>query len=346
MKRFFLTIFVSCFLLLPLVAQERIPREATAKELLEGTKGFPSIVSPRRMGAGVVNTNAIFFFRYLDGATNTTFYRRSHLHYTNSFSSGLIWWNGTSVIETGLPTITNAAHANPTIDFVAQNLGTAFPWNSPGAFNPAAWEDAAATPFVSMKSYWWQASNSVTAGFLSAAQWSPNQVASFGTNASTIIDGQGLASDGNAIKVSIPQNSDSYKIAVAVINPFPKLTEMYIENQSAGSRLGCLVWGVNWTGESFFGSPGLFRIIDPQTAEPHDNLLTVNRTNLQTTIFGSLQLTNKTGNLKTTISMGTGSPEAVVTANVGSLFLRTDGANTTSLYVKTNGTGNTGWGGK
>jgi len=43
----------------------------------------------------------------------------------------------------------------------------------------------------------------------------------------------------------------------------------------------------------------------------------------------------------TQILAGTGTPEAVVTAPVGSLFLRTDAA--TSLYVKQTGTGNTGW---
>lgn len=40
---------------------------------------------------------------------------------------------------------------------------------------------------------------------------------------------------------------------------------------------------------------------------------------------------------------GTGSPENVVTASVGSLYLRTDGSTSTTLYVKTSGTGNTGW---
>jgi hypothetical protein len=38
-----------------------------------------------------------------------------------------------------------------------------------------------------------------------------------------------------------------------------------------------------------------------------------------------------------------GTPEGVVTANVGSLFLRTDGGANTTLYVKESGTGNTGW---
>lgn len=40
---------------------------------------------------------------------------------------------------------------------------------------------------------------------------------------------------------------------------------------------------------------------------------------------------------------GSGSPEGVITAPVGSLFTRTDGGASTTLYVKTSGGGNTGW---
>jgi len=40
---------------------------------------------------------------------------------------------------------------------------------------------------------------------------------------------------------------------------------------------------------------------------------------------------------------GTGSPEGVHTAVIGSLYSRTDGGAGTSLYVKESGTGNTGW---
>jgi hypothetical protein len=43
------------------------------------------------------------------------------------------------------------------------------------------------------------------------------------------------------------------------------------------------------------------------------------------------------------IRTGSGSPEGIVPAPVGSLYLRTDGGATTTLYVKTTGTGNTGW---
>ena len=40
---------------------------------------------------------------------------------------------------------------------------------------------------------------------------------------------------------------------------------------------------------------------------------------------------------------GSGSPESVITAPVGSIYTRTDGGAGTTLYVKESGTGNTGW---
>jgi len=43
------------------------------------------------------------------------------------------------------------------------------------------------------------------------------------------------------------------------------------------------------------------------------------------------------------ITTGTGTPEAAVTAPVGSAFLRSDGSTNTTLYVKQTGAGNTGW---
>jgi hypothetical protein len=43
------------------------------------------------------------------------------------------------------------------------------------------------------------------------------------------------------------------------------------------------------------------------------------------------------------IYFGSGTPESVVTAVVGSLYLRSDGSTSTTLYVKTSGSGNTGW---
>jgi hypothetical protein len=43
---------------------------------------------------------------------------------------------------------------------------------------------------------------------------------------------------------------------------------------------------------------------------------------------------------------GSGTPEAAVTAGIGSMFSRIDGGAGTSLYIKQSGTGNTGWVGK
>jgi hypothetical protein len=46
------------------------------------------------------------------------------------------------------------------------------------------------------------------------------------------------------------------------------------------------------------------------------------------------------------VRSGAGTPEGVVSAPVGSLFLRSDGGASTTLYVKQTGSGNTGWVGK
>jgi hypothetical protein len=54
------------------------------------------------------------------------------------------------------------------------------------------------------------------------------------------------------------------------------------------------------------------------------------------------ELTGKPAALALLFS-GAGSPETVVTAGVGSLYLRTDGGAGTTLYVKESGAGNTGW---
>ena len=43
------------------------------------------------------------------------------------------------------------------------------------------------------------------------------------------------------------------------------------------------------------------------------------------------------------VSSGKGSPEGVVKAPIGTIYLRTDGGAATTLYVKEAGTGNVGW---
>lgn len=53
-----------------------------------------------------------------------------------------------------------------------------------------------------------------------------------------------------------------------------------------------------------------------------------------------LRVGTETGPL---IASGAGTPEAAVTAPVGSLFLRNDGGTGTTVYRKESGAGNTGW---
>lgn len=60
-------------------------------------------------------------------------------------------------------------------------------------------------------------------------------------------------------------------------------------------------------------------------------------------VSGSLKSGVAIGAGGVTLTVCTGTPEAAVTAPVGSLALRDDGGATTTLYVKTSGTGNTGW---
>lgn len=46
---------------------------------------------------------------------------------------------------------------------------------------------------------------------------------------------------------------------------------------------------------------------------------------------------------RVTNAVGAGSPEGVITGDIGSIYFRTNGTSSTALYVKTSGTGNTGW---
>lgn len=57
----------------------------------------------------------------------------------------------------------------------------------------------------------------------------------------------------------------------------------------------------------------------------------------------SYAVNNRTGTGTTLETSGTGSPEGVVTAAVGSMYRRIDGGSGTRIYWKNTGTGNTGW---
>lgn len=98
---------------------------------------------------------------------------------------------------------------------------------------------------------------------------------------------------------------------------------------------------VNAASNFILGDTGLFKFLTRSgIAAPSDGVIRL--TNNAGTSYTRLEL----GEANMGISRGTGSPEGVVTALVGSLYLRTDGGASTTLYVKESGTGNTGWVGK
>ena len=55
-------------------------------------------------------------------------------------------------------------------------------------------------------------------------------------------------------------------------------------------------------------------------------------------VFGGTAFSNHIS-----VAQGTGSPEGVLTAAIGALYVNLSGGTSTTLYVKTSGTGNTGW---
>ena len=58
------------------------------------------------------------------------------------------------------------------------------------------------------------------------------------------------------------------------------------------------------------------------------------------------QLLTYLGSIREETRSGTGSPEGVVAAPVGTEYRRRDGGAGTSIYIKESGSGNTGWVGK
>lgn len=63
-------------------------------------------------------------------------------------------------------------------------------------------------------------------------------------------------------------------------------------------------------------------------------------------IIGTLGIPASVQNIIDRVLYGTGSPEGVVVASVGVMFLRDDGGVGTTLYIKESGSSNTGWVGK
>ena len=93
----------------------------------------------------------------------------------------------------------------------------------------------------------------------------------------------------------------------------------------AGSTVSSSVW--NAEGSAVIGTP----VTSSANVNP-------------ATLGVEYSVINQSANIR--VQYGTGSPEGVITAGIGSLFINKSGGAGTTLYVKESGTGNTGWVGK
>lgn len=83
----------------------------------------------------------------------------------------------------------------------------------------------------------------------------------------------------------------------------------------------------------------------PITLDKTNNRVGINTTNPQHAlhVIGTSYFNDVINTGTVSIGTGAGTPEGARTANVGSLFMRSDGGTATTLYTKVSGTGNTGW---
>lgn len=184
------------------------------------------------------------------------------------------------------------------------------------------------------------------------------------SGALTLSDGNFTVSNGNIAVAGKITSTGGYNNASG--NIIPSFESSVTCSNSAGSanfRPVSVSYTLNNTGAQTGTATGIFL----NATETALNGMTHNLMDLQIggvsrfsinssggiTALGTIQTT--AGNLqmgassvliwsgRSRILSGTGSPEGVVIANQGSLFLRTDGGSSTSFYVKESGTGNTGW---
>lgn len=95
-----------------------------------------------------------------------------------------------------------------------------------------------------------------------------------------------------------------------------------------------------WTG-SQPGNPGIGGSLDTNFSRAAAGVVQVGTT--ASNALGTIRAAKHETASGVQWTSGTGSPEGVVTAGVGSLYTRTDGGASTTLYVKESGAGNNGW---
>ena len=85
-----------------------------------------------------------------------------------------------------------------------------------------------------------------------------------------------------------------------------------------------------------------FPFVPSQIADPKTGMLSLLGRALIEALVGPAGLLRGSPGM-CTITWGNGAPESVVTAPVGSIFMRVNGGASTTMYLKETGTGSTGW---
>lgn len=146
-------------------------------------------------------------------------------------------------------------------------------------------------------------------------------------------------------------NLTTNELAGAIIN-INNSSGVFVESQTIASNTSSVItidgtWGASTSGGSFL----VYMPVFLGSAEVPFHRVSIGGEDVSGGTYAQKRVLRfdygtTSGTQTLGVFIGTGSPESVVTANVGSLYLRKDGGATTTLYVKTSGTGNTGWTGK
>lgn len=109
-------------------------------------------------------------------------------------------------------------------------------------------------------------------------------------------------------------------VNVSIANQVESQIEYSARFEDVGA--GAFTGRVNWAGNASDAATGVFDQVG-------------------TTVVPTVGFNAST--LSPNLFMGTGSPEGAITARIGSMYLRTDGAPNNAVYYKESGTGSTGW---
>lgn len=171
-------------------------------------------------------------------------------------------------------------------------------------------------------------------GMYSGTESQGQYATAIGNSAGRTLQGQGAVAIGSNAGIS---SQGAYSIAIGLNAGYT--------NQHANSII--LYAG----GLAGFNSDGASRFyVNPvRNTSSGNNLCTYNSATSEISYTQALSSLSVSGNLtlgSVIIATGSGSPESVVTASPGSMYLNSNGGSGTSLYIKESGTGNTGWVGK